>query len=271
MKGGCIYVGYDLYSDRKSESSESGAFESQRRTLAGYVAWYQRAKDGKWLHLSDTDMQVSRQKMMGGSSDTGSQGGSRRGGGPVVEERPMRTLQDFIDEVFKILVKDEPVGRMVVYRDGVGDSMMDKVRVEEMAALETYLAGRVKMTFMVVQTRVHDRYTTAHTKGPVVEWHNIPRGHVVEHSESCFSCIAVDCTLATSKPVKYFIMNDGGLEAKAIQTLTYALCWMYSNWPGSIKVPFVLQCAHKLAFFHGTSSAAKPNVQLSLRQMPYYL
>ena len=274
---GTIYVGYDIYSDRKSEASESGSFENQRRNLAGFVAWYYNAETRKWSHLCNTDMQVSRQKMMGGSStesrrNAGAASEQTDGRSPVMDRMSMTTLKEFLEEVFEVLVKGSNVGRVVVYRDGVGDSMMDRVRVEEMADCEKLLGSKnVELTFMVVQKRIHDRYAAPVSKGGRVEWHNIPRGHVVEHSSHSFSQIAVDCTLATSKPVKYFVLRDGGLPLQAIENMSYHLCWMYTNWPGSIKAPFVLQCASKLAFFHGTSSAAKPNVGMELRQMPYYL
>jgi hypothetical protein len=33
----------------------------------------------------------------------------------------------------------------------------------------------------------------------------------------------------------------------AVYVVTYAMCWMYPNWPAPVKVPFVVQCAGKLA------------------------
>ena len=40
-------------------------------------------------------------------------------------------------------------------------------------------------------------------------------------------------------PVHYFVsLNESDdLTKEAIENLTYALCFMYSNWEGSIKVP----------------------------------
>ena len=34
------------------------------------------------------------------------------------------------------------------------------------------------------------------------------------------------------------------------ENLTYSLCYMYSNWSGSIKVPAPCQYAHKIAEYH---------------------
>ena len=37
------------------------------------------------------------------------------------------------------------------------------------------------------------------------------------------------------------------------QKLTYKLCHLYYNWPGTVRVPMVCQYAHKLAYLVGTS------------------
>jgi len=265
IQGGTLYIGYDIYTDRRVDRSESGSFENQRRNLSGFVAWY-HSPDGKWSHLSNTDMQISRQRMMAANNDQNQDK-------PQLEKGDMLSLEEFLLEVFEVVIKSNDIKRVIVYRDGVGDSMMDRVRTGEMAGCKTFLDAKgIDLVFLVVQKRVHDRYTSAtRGRGPQTEWHNIPRGHVIEHTESSFSQISVDSTLATSRPVKYFVLSSGSMTMDNIQNLTYCLCWMYTNWPGSIKVPFVLQCAGKLAFFHGTSSAAKPNAPLSLRQVPYYL
>lgn len=35
-----------------------------------------------------------------------------------------------------------------------------------------------------------------------------------------------------------------------IENLTFQMCFMYSNWSGSIKVPSLCQYAHKIAEYH---------------------
>ncbi len=35
-----------------------------------------------------------------------------------------------------------------------------------------------------------------------------------------------------------------------LEDLTYGMCFMYSNWSGSIRVPSVVQLAHKIAEYH---------------------
>jgi hypothetical protein len=41
---------------------------------------------------------------------------------------------------------------------------------------------------------------------------------------------------------------DGLVPLDQLQQLTYVLSHMYPNWVSPIKVPFVIQCAHKVSF-----------------------
>ena len=53
-------------------------------------------------------------------------------------------------------------------------------------------------------------------------------------------------------PVHYFVcLNENDdLSKDDLENLTYGLCYMYSNWAGSIKVPAPCQLAHKIADYH---------------------
>jgi aubergine-like protein len=49
----------------------------------------------------------------------------------------------------------------------------------------------------------------------------------------------------------YVSLNESrDISKSAIENLTYAFCYMYSNWSGSIKVPAPCQYAHKIAEYH---------------------
>jgi hypothetical protein len=53
-------------------------------------------------------------------------------------------------------------------------------------------------------------------------------------------------------PTHFFVsLNESKDISKLdIENLTYGLCYMYTNWSGSIKVPAPCQCAHKIAEYH---------------------
>lgn len=53
-----------------------------------------------------------------------------------------------------------------------------------------------------------------------------------------------------------------------LENLTYQLCYMYSNWSGSIKVPAPCQCAHKIAEYHTIINNVK-NAHLDFKHLGY--
>lgn len=50
----------------------------------------------------------------------------------------------------------------------------------------------------------------------------------------------------------YFVTLNESLDVSKsdLEAMTYGLCYMYSNWAGSIKVPVPCQLAHKIADYH---------------------
>ncbi len=63
----------------------------------------------------------------------------------------------------------------------------------------------------------------------------------------------------TVNPTSYNIIYDkSGLKPDHLQMLTYKLCHLYFNWPGTVRVPSVCQYAHKLAFLVGNSIHKAP-------------
>ena len=55
-----------------------------------------------------------------------------------------------------------------------------------------------------------------------------------------------------------------------LQKLTYKLCHLYYNWPGTVRVPAPCQYAHKLAFLVGESLHKAPQEE-KLEEVLYYL
>ena len=102
-----------------------------------------------------------------------------------------------------------------------------------------------------------------------------------------FFLVSQSVRQGTVCPTSYNVIKDNsGLQPNHLQKLTYKLCHLYYNWPGTVRVPvrFSLslgvfnvsfwqapcQYAHKLAFLVGESLHREPN-NPKLESVLYYL
>lgn len=68
----------------------------------------------------------------------------------------------------------------------------------------------------------------------------------------------------TVTPTHYIVIHDTSkIETDHMQRLTYKLCHLYYNWPGTIRVPAPCQYAHKLVYLVGQNLLAEPHQSLS--------
>ena len=79
-----------------------------------------------------------------------------------------------------------------------------------------------------------------------------------------FFIVSQSVRQGTVTPTSYNVIHDTtGLKADHIQRITYKLCHLYYNWPGTVRVPAPCQYAHKLAFLTGQSLHADAKPELS--------
>ncbi|CAB1319687.1 unnamed protein product [Coregonus sp. 'balchen'] len=117
--------------------------------------------------------------------------------------------------------------RIIVYRDGVGDGMLQSVVNYE-----------VPQIMESIKTMGHDYAYD-------------------------FFIISQAVRMGSVSPTHYNVVYDSsGLKPDHMQRLTYKLCHMYYNWQGIIRVPAPCQYAHKLAFLVGQSIHREPNMNL---------
>ncbi|XP_006810096.1 piwi-like protein 2, partial [Neolamprologus brichardi] len=146
--------------------------------------------------------------------------------------------------------------KIVVYRDGVSDSQLKMVEQYEIPQLikcfETFPSYEPKLVFIVVQKRIN---TTLYSWA-ANSFGTPPPGTVVDH------------TLTQ----KDWLVRGGGITAWFKNTslliwclarLTFKMCHLYWNWPGTIRVPAPCKYAHKLAFLSGQYLHSEPAIQLS--------
>jgi len=165
--------------------------------------------------------------------------------------------------------------KVIFYRDGVGEGQIQYVKEIEVAAIRSVFkdAGcSPQMAFIVVSKRVSNKFFQCNNGGPPV---NPPSGSVIDDVVTLperydFYLVSQSVRQGTVNPTSYNIVeNTTALTPDHFQKLTYKLCHLYYNWPGTVRVPGVCQYAHKLALLIGDSVHIKPNAALD--ELLYYL
>ncbi|XP_051508988.1 piwi-like protein 1 [Myxocyprinus asiaticus] len=166
--------------------------------------------------------------------------------------------------------------RIIVYRDGVGDGMLQSVVDYEvpqiMQSIKTMGQDyEPKLSVVVVKKRISSRFF-ARIDGKIA---NPPPGTVIDTEVTRpewydFFIISQAVRFGCVAPTHYNVVFDNsGLKPDHMQRLTYKLCHMYYNWQGIVRVPAPCQYAHKLAFLVGQSIHKEPNMNLD--DFLYYL
>ncbi|XP_030647575.1 piwi-like protein 2 [Chanos chanos] len=159
--------------------------------------------------------------------------------------------------------------KIVIYRDGVSDGQLKTVEQYEipqvLKCFETFPNYEPKLTFIVVQKRISttlysymgERFGTP-PPGTVLD-------HTVTHRDWVdFYLMAHQIRQGCGLPTHYIsIYNTANLSPDHLQRLTFKMCHLYWNWPGTIRVPAPCKYAHKLAFLSGQYLHSEPAIQLS--------
>jgi len=188
--------------------------------------------------------------------------------------------------------------RIIIYRDGVGDGMLQAVVDHEIPQINetfaTFQNYKPSLAIIIVKKRVHTRifHRSGHGGhgghggrgghgghgghgGPNGHLNNPYPGTVVD--SGCvhqgwydFFLVSQSVRQGTVTPTSYHVVYDTSrLNPDHIQRLTYKLCHLYYNWPGTIRVPAPCHYAHKIAFLVGQSIHKEPSD--TLRDKLYFL
>ncbi|KAB0373056.1 hypothetical protein FD755_014715 [Muntiacus reevesi] len=158
--------------------------------------------------------------------------------------------------------------KIVVYRDGVSDGQLQTVASYEIPQLqkcfEAFENYHPKMVVFVVQKKISTNLYLAASENFATP----SPGTVVDHTiTSCewvdFYLLAHHVRQGCGIPTHYVcVLNTANLSPDHMQRLTFKLCHMYWNWPGTIRVPAPCKYAHKLAFLSGQILHHEPAIQL---------
>uniref|UniRef100_A0A8C6UHI2 Piwi-like protein 2 n=1 Tax=Neogobius melanostomus TaxID=47308 RepID=A0A8C6UHI2_9GOBI len=159
--------------------------------------------------------------------------------------------------------------KIVVYRDGVSEGQLQVVEQYEVPQIlkcfETFPNYEPKLVFIVVQKRISTVLYSlnANTFG------SAPPGTILDHTLTNrkwvdFFLMAHTIRQGCGLPTHYIsLYNTANLSPDHLQRLTFKMCHLYWNWPGTIRVPAPCKYAHKLAFLSGQFLHSEPAIQLS--------
>jgi aubergine len=175
--------------------------------------------------------------------------------------------------------------RILVYRDGVGDSQLLSVKESEVKSLETlfeteYGGSPFHMVFTVVKKRISQRFFMAKSDGSI---DNVRPGTIVDTSVTKpnwleYYIVPQDAGQGTATPSNFNIIYNNHsaksdnlfLSMDDLQRTTFALTHLYFNWSGTIRVPAPVQYAHKCAFLLGQCSI-NTAIHRNIRENLFYL
>jgi aubergine-like protein len=73
-------------------------------------------------------------------------------------------------------------------------------------------------------------------------------------------------------PIHINVLYDTvGLPAEKLQLVTFKLCHLCYNWPGTVRVPAPVQYAHKYAQLIGDSVHAGVEIDANMKNKLFYL
>ncbi|XP_073445031.1 piwi-like protein 2 isoform X2 [Dendrobates tinctorius] len=158
--------------------------------------------------------------------------------------------------------------KIVVYRDGVSDGQLSVVQNYEIPQLQSCFSSfenySPRMVVIVVQKRISTNMYCCN----VGEFVTPAPGTVLDHTVTSrewvdFFLLSHHVRQGCGIPTHYVcVMNTPNLSPDHLQRLTFKLCHMYWNWPGTIRVPAPCKYAHKLAFLSGQFLHHEPAIQL---------
>ncbi|XP_058446425.1 protein argonaute-3 [Malaya genurostris] len=225
-----MIAGIDTYHDPKQKSSSVSAFVA---SLNGeYTRWYSRAC-----------IQNKKEEFMNG-------------------------LCASLEKSLKAYQKLNCVlpAKIIIFRDGVGDGQLKMCAEYEIPQLQEackLLAPDYcpEFAFIVVQKRINTRMFRVDASnldnpnpGTVLD-HTVTRRHHFD-----YFLVPQSVRQGSVSPTHYIVVhNQPDYCPDILQRLSYKLCYLYYNWPGSVRVPACCQYAHKMAYLIGQSVKRNPD------------
>ncbi|XP_055640533.1 protein argonaute-3 [Toxorhynchites rutilus septentrionalis] len=230
-----MIAGIDTYHDPKQKSSSVSAFVASLN--GNYTRWYSRAC-----------IQNKKEEFMNGLCAS--------------LEKSLKAYQKMNCALPE---------KIIIFRDGVGDGQLKMCAEYEIPQLQE--ACKLVETdycpefvFIVVQKRINTRMFKIDAQSNL---DNPNPGTVLDHTvtrRNHFDYFLVPQSVrqGSVSPTHYIVVhNQPDYSPDVLQRLSYKLCYLYYNWPGSVRVPACCQYAHKMAYLIGQSVKRNPDEGLN--------
>ncbi|HMF30182.1 MAG TPA: Piwi domain-containing protein, partial [Candidatus Lokiarchaeia archaeon] len=165
---------------------------------------------------------------------------------------------------------------VLVYRDGVGRSQLERLRTVEIAGIRAAFGDfadyHPPLAVIVVHKRVNRRLFELTGDGT---WVN-PRpgvtcpGIATELSCPSFYLVSQATRTGSALPTHYVVAeNTTPLTQEDLERATFQLAHLYFNWAGTIKTPAPVAYAHRVALLCGQAKIQE--IPPSWRKTYYFL
>jgi len=271
-----MLVGIDVYHSKMTFEQDNNIYK-QRRSLGAFVSILISDKGAYKTFCAIHPVQARKEILCRNDSETESVQSGQSGTSEVpttVLEGPDITkdnhLRDFIKK--SIIQNQITPDVVIIYRDGVGDGMLQLVRDHELSQVKEACPSS-EVIFTIVQKNIMAKYFINNENG---EWGNPPPGTVITTFQTTkfedFYMISNKTNLSTAKPVRYILLEyNSSLPKNEFHSFTFTMCHLYQNWPDAVKVPFPVQLAHKLAYLVGETKSKEPVIHEVLSTKYFYL
>lgn len=147
--------------------------------------------------------------------------------------------------------------RVLFYRDGVGDQMIDLVQNNEISMIKKSFETKFgkdapKLTMILVTKRISSKLLPISNGGSFNPKSGTIVSSTIVKKELDYFMVAQNVTQGTATPTRYqVLLNECEFSGEVLHEITYFQTFNYYGWTGAVRVPAVCQYAHKLAYHVG--------------------
>lgn len=179
------------------------------------------------------------------------------------QDRRQEIVAGFKEDIREMLKAFYAISRVkptqiVVFRDGVGDSMFQDVFHKEIIAIKEACASleanyKPKILFTIAQKRHSVRFNNPRATNRDGDNGNVLPGTVVEDighpTLFDFYLVSHHALQGTARPVRYLVLlNEPGYSSEVITNFVYAICHNYARATKAVSVVPPIYYAHLAAF-----------------------